>query len=292
MPLISVILPTCDRPELLGRAVASVLAQSDADFELIVVDNNRGLPPLDPANSPFLANPRLRLVRAPDARNASQARNAGLAAAAGKWISYLDDDDEYAPGKLSRCLERAQAENAGLVLCGAELVLNHRKRRVQCHTDHYAGDDLLHAARWSTPLLFHRHHPALLFEPSLSAGEDAFFAQSALALWNLSRVPVLTSPLVVMHQDGPERPRTNLRGDDNWRAARRLWWQFGGRYSKAARRLFVLRALIAREKARRHPGACLRFCLRLLRAGGPAQGRFALNALVLSCGFGHGRLVS
>ena len=292
MPAISVILPTRDRPELLDRAVASVLAQTDADFELIVVDNNSSTPPLDPATSPFLADPRIRIVRNPEAQNASQARNAGLAAATGEWISYLDDDDEYAPGKLSRCLARALAEKANLVLCGATLLLNKRRRNLQCEKTNVSGDALLNDARWSTPLLFHHSLASLKFDESLSAGEDAYFAHSLLARWEVSHVPVVPEPLVIMHQEGPQRPRTNLRGEDSWRASRRLWWQCGRRYSKAARRLFVLRSLVAREKTRRHPLACLGLACRLLRTGGPPQLRFALNAFVLSCGLGRGRLVS
>ena len=46
MPLITVILPTCDRGHLLPRAVASVLAQTERDFELLIVDNNRREPPV------------------------------------------------------------------------------------------------------------------------------------------------------------------------------------------------------------------------------------------------------
>ena len=107
-PLISVIIPTQRRPESLTRAVKSVFRQKSpppaSDLELIVVDN-------DPAASAEAAVGRLqyetpfRLVYVHEPQpGVAGARNAGLAAASGEMIAFLDDDEEASPGWLSALL--------------------------------------------------------------------------------------------------------------------------------------------------------------------------------------------
>jgi hypothetical protein len=269
-----------------------VLQQQGAKIELVLVDNNVAKPPLSVSTVPFVADPRVRIVRAAEVRNAAAARNAGLAAATGEWISYLDDDDAYTPVKIARQLACAQSGHADVVLCGVEFILNGRRRCLQCDKELFSGAALLNEARWATPLIFHRREPSVRFDEMLSAGEDAHFAQLLLAHWGLQEVPVVPAPLVTMYQDGPARPRTNLQVQASWRASRRLWWQFGSRYSPEARRLFALRALVAREKMLRRPGRCVSLSFRLLRTGGAGQLRFVANAMVLAAGFGRGRLVT
>lgn len=83
----SVLIPTRNRPELLRKAVESVLAQSFADVELIVVnDGSMALPDL--------TDPRIRTLNSGEA-GAVPARNMGLAAAQGGAIAWLDDDDQW-----------------------------------------------------------------------------------------------------------------------------------------------------------------------------------------------------
>lgn len=291
MPLVSVILPTCDRPGLLPRAVASVLAGTQEDFELLIVDHNRRAGPVaqHPAAAGWLADPRVRIVAVDPAvpRNAAAARNAGLAAARGEWITFLDDDDAYRPSKLAAQLELANASAASVVLCGGCF---HLPGRVRCRGDaahSWQGDALLNDADLGSPFLLHRSSP-VRFAEDLFAGEDFHYAQAILAHFAPPRVPVVAAPLVDVYQDEPARERTNLRGEAAWRAARRTWWDFGDGYSKAARRLFVRRALLARAKLRGRPRHALPLALGLLRAGGVSQGRFVLNALAVSAGWTRG----
>jgi len=103
MPAVSVILPTHRRPQLLPRAVRSVLEQSFADLELIVVDD--GSRSAARELSIELADPRLRVESTPAAVGPSRARNLGLDAARAPWIAFQDDDDEWLPGKLERQME-------------------------------------------------------------------------------------------------------------------------------------------------------------------------------------------
>jgi glycosyltransferase involved in cell wall biosynthesis len=93
-PVFSVIIPTRDRPGALADAVDSVLRQGVDDFELIVVDDASASSPIVPAD------PRVRLVRLETNRGPAFARNAGLAAAQGKYVTFLDDDDRYEENRL------------------------------------------------------------------------------------------------------------------------------------------------------------------------------------------------
>lgn len=88
---LSIIIPTYNRPQLLPRAVKSALAQTIADFEVLVVDDCSR----EPVSLP--QDPRLRIIRLPENKGGSAARNIGLREARGRWINFLDDDDELLP---------------------------------------------------------------------------------------------------------------------------------------------------------------------------------------------------
>jgi len=207
MSLISVILPTCDRPAWVGRALASVLAQTGVELEVVVVDSNRDTPPVaeNLALQAQLRDPWVRVVvPAIPPQNASQARNAGLDRVQGDWVSYLDDDDIYRPGKLARQWGCAQETGADLVICGYEVGVRGLRRIRQCHTSEYAGDACLVGADYPTPVIFHRADPELRFDPNAVAAQDHLFAINYLARRGALRMPCVTENLLVMHtHDGP-----------------------------------------------------------------------------------------
>lgn len=293
MPVISVILPTHDRPDLVGRALASVLAQHDADFEVVLVDNNQNAAPVAGQTSlrAMLTDPRVKLVHATAARSAGAARNVGLRVARGEWVTFLDDDDEYAPGKLARQLACARLTDAPLVLCGYTVSLNLRQRKIQIKTELFSHDGLLLDAIWGTPFLFIRREPGACFDETLQSGEDICFAQDYLQRRQLKCVPCVPSPLVIVHlQPGA---RVNERNEANWRAARRVLVRFGSRYSRVARRRFLIRALLQRYKgAEGSWPRLLGVGCRLLRQGGFSEGRRVINAWLYRTGWFNRWLVS
>ncbi len=119
---VSVIIPTTRRPALIGRAVASVLAQTMADLELIVVVE--GPNPETSAILAAIADPRLRVVQNDSPTGAGAARNLGAAHARGDWLAFLDDDDEFLPEKLETQLALAAGRNV-LVSCRSRVVTPH-----------------------------------------------------------------------------------------------------------------------------------------------------------------------
>jgi hypothetical protein len=96
-PLISVVLPTRNRAELLPRAVATVLAQRYTDWELLIVDD--ASTDATPEVLAGLDDPRIRTFTGPG-RGVCAARNVALAAAGGDLVAYLDDDNRMHPDWL------------------------------------------------------------------------------------------------------------------------------------------------------------------------------------------------
>lgn len=97
-PLVSVIIPTKDRPEMLAQAVQSILDQTFHDIEIIVI-NDGGI---DVQNVLDSLNLKRNIIYLKHDRNLdrSAARNTGIYAANGKYIAYLDDDDTYYPNHV------------------------------------------------------------------------------------------------------------------------------------------------------------------------------------------------
>ena len=112
----SVVIPTRNRSRLLGETLASVLAQRDVDLEVIVVDD-ASIDPVEATLRP--ADPRVRVLRHAAASGPNAARNTGAAAAAGRWIAFVDDDDLWAPEKLSAQIEAAGADGRRWVYAGS-----------------------------------------------------------------------------------------------------------------------------------------------------------------------------
>ncbi len=97
-PTVSVIMPLYNRAGTVKAAIDSVLSQTFADFEVVVVDDasTDGGPEL----VGNLADERIRLIRLPHNRGGNAARNAGIRLARGRILSFLDSDDEFLPHKL------------------------------------------------------------------------------------------------------------------------------------------------------------------------------------------------
>ena len=117
---ISVVIPTLRRPALLSRALQSVFDQTFPPSEVIVVVD--GTDPETRAILAHHAHPRLKVLQNERSLSAAGARNAGVAAAAGTWIAFLDDDDQWYPRKLELQLQFALERHAEFVSCLSSVV--------------------------------------------------------------------------------------------------------------------------------------------------------------------------
>lgn len=111
-PLVSVVIPTCDRRELLGRAVRSALAQDHAAIEVVVVGDAD--PVFEAHRRSFGDEPRVRLVNLDRNHGPGGAvpRNRGVALASGDLVAYLDDDNEWASDHVSSVVAAMLAAGA------------------------------------------------------------------------------------------------------------------------------------------------------------------------------------
>lgn len=102
---VTVIIPTRNRWPLLRRALRTALWQEDVDLEVVVVDD--GSTDDTPERLAHIDDRRIRIVRHPQSKGLSAARNAAIREAGSPWLAFLDDDDLWAPRKLRLQLDAA-----------------------------------------------------------------------------------------------------------------------------------------------------------------------------------------
>lgn len=98
---VSVLVPTYNRANVIGRSIDSVLAQTFSDYEIIIVDDGSSDNTEDVVRQYVNKMPdRIKYVRLNKNNGAAAARNAGAKQATGYYLAFLDDDDEWHPDKL------------------------------------------------------------------------------------------------------------------------------------------------------------------------------------------------
>jgi succinoglycan biosynthesis protein ExoO len=112
---VSVIMPAFNAASFIERALGSALGQEGVEVEVIVADDGSSDGTADLVAELARREPRLRLVRLPENRGPSAARNAALDAAGSEWVAVLDADDAFTPGRLRRLTDLAAARGADIV---------------------------------------------------------------------------------------------------------------------------------------------------------------------------------
>jgi len=109
-PLVSVIVATLDRPEMLNGCLRSIFEQTYDHFEIIVV-NDGGT---DVGDVVHCWNTRNNIIylRHPRTKGVAAARNSGIQAAGGEYIAYVDDDDRYYPEHLETLVKSLETSDA------------------------------------------------------------------------------------------------------------------------------------------------------------------------------------
>ncbi len=218
IPRISIIVPMYNAESGIARCVASVLAQTQRDFELLVVDNNSRDRSIRTCKDAMAGDARARIL-AETRQGVSVARNKGLAEARGEYVFFLDADDEITPDALDKLLAEARAYDADMVTAGLEHVLLDAAGQVRSRMAHpmmterfegQAGIARAFASRlpqyglFSVFMLYRRsllEEHALRFDPAVSLGEDLLFNLSAFR--QAHRLSVLGEPVYrYYHQYG------------------------------------------------------------------------------------------
>jgi len=120
-PLVSIIIPTYNRPKYLQRAIESSLKQTYRNIEVIVIDDNSNYNPLTIIEG-FKDN-RIKYYKNSVNRGSVFSRNRGLSICSGDYVNFLDDDDEILPQKIEfqvAKFKESNVENLGVVSCDME----------------------------------------------------------------------------------------------------------------------------------------------------------------------------
>ena len=180
MPRVSVIVPTYNCARFLGAALESVLAQTYADLEILVVDD--GSTDATPAVMEAFAG-RVRYLRQAN-RGVSAARNLGLAQAGGELIAYLDADDRWVPHKLERQLAFLEAHPECGLLHSDVTIIDEEDRVLRHRFNRETGRPLpmgrcllalLHRCHIQTPTVLERREWTARvagFDPRVQGTED------------------------------------------------------------------------------------------------------------------------
>lgn len=140
---VSVIIPTFNRQERVLKAIASVLAQTRLPNEVLVVDDGSTDDTAEVIREKF---PSVRLIRQEN-RGVSAARNTGIRAATGKWLTFLDSDDEWKLQKLEKHITFA---------------ISHPEFRVS-----QTGEVWIRNGRFVNPMKKHEKRGGLFFQDAL-----------------------------------------------------------------------------------------------------------------------------
>ena len=116
MVKVSIIIPTKNRPQLLNRAINSVINQTYQNWELLIINDSESEVSIN------FSDPRIQLAKNSNKPGANGARNTGINLATGRYIAYLDDDDTWEPGKLLKQVKIIELQNAILCYTGKKII--------------------------------------------------------------------------------------------------------------------------------------------------------------------------
>jgi teichuronic acid biosynthesis glycosyltransferase TuaG len=116
--LVSIVMPAYNSEEWLGDAVESVFAQTSTAWELLIVADTSQDQTLEVARQRAVHDPRIRVIHLEDHGGRANARNAGMDAARGRYLAFLDSDDRWMPEKLQEQTEFMSRNDIGFSFTG------------------------------------------------------------------------------------------------------------------------------------------------------------------------------
>ena len=124
--LVTIIITTYKRSNVIERAIKSVLNQTYKNIEIIVVDDNANIPE-EREKTEKIVKKYPNIIYIPNTKNlgGALARNEGIYKAKGKYIAFLDDDDEYRKDKIEKqykLYKQHENEKVGLIFCNEKSI--------------------------------------------------------------------------------------------------------------------------------------------------------------------------
>jgi len=206
---VSIVIPTYGRSDLISKAIESVINQSYANKEIVVIDDNVDDVISERTREVVLSfKDKIDIKYVKNAHNIGGAlsRNEGINQSAGEYVSFLDDDDFFVPEKLSRQIEFMEKFNFEASLCDMRVIdengnLTKKIHHAQCNN---AADFLIRGVAM-TPMLIVTKFAAIkagLFENSVRFQDHIFIINLLKAGYE---VGVLKEPLVYYYEHSSPR---------------------------------------------------------------------------------------
>ena len=157
-PLVSVIIPTYNRPDNLSRAIDSVLNQTYDNIEVIIVDDNNPNTEARVRTEEFMLqyekNSHIKYIKHEKNKNASAARNTGARASCGEYVAFLDDDDEYTPMRIESMLKKLSDLPSDYVACYSRFIYHMPDGKEICSQETREGNLFREALMKEFPIGF------------------------------------------------------------------------------------------------------------------------------------------
>lgn len=213
---ISVVIPVRNRPASIVRAVESILSQSVAVLEVIIVDDASSDNTVFVIETLAKSEPRIRLIALDQNRGGGFARNVGIDAAKGDLIAFLDSDDLWLPNKLEKQLPLIEVRDDALCFCNLKVDHGDGQPITDWNTEAWSAgqsakkyildlDQVIQTSTWLMPTELARK---IRFDDSLRRHQDIDFVLRADEKG--IRFIYLMDTLVVYSAD-PKTVRTSQR---------------------------------------------------------------------------------
>jgi len=122
-PLVSIYIPTKNRPDMLRRAVFSCLTQTYTKLEILIVDDGSDEAAIQTMQKLQKQDSRIVLLSTDNVKGACAARNIAIFAATGEFVTGLDDDDEFEPTRIDSLVHAwASHSNIGFICTGYQVI--------------------------------------------------------------------------------------------------------------------------------------------------------------------------
>ncbi|HEY5541319.1 MAG TPA: glycosyltransferase [Coriobacteriia bacterium] len=212
-PTFTVVIPTHQSSDFVVAAIRSVLAQTDPDFEIIVIDNGS----TDGTDTAVAAigDPRIEYRWQEDSGLPAESRNKGVEIATGEWVCFLDADDTWVPSKLARVAEAIAADPSVSMVCHdvrqVDLMGREIKRRAYTLDGRSLAEQLLYRGDFLTTSATCVRRDVLAAVQGFDVRSD-YFTVEDYDLWlrlaeNGARLAMISEPLgdLLVHPGGASR---------------------------------------------------------------------------------------
>ena len=204
-PLVSVVIATYRRPQLVVRAVRSALNQGLREIEVIVVDDASCDDTAQQVRA--LNDERVRYVRHESNRGLPASRNTGIRMARGRYIAFLDDDDEWLTDKTKKQLRYIEQADVDAVV-GMGLI-DGKTPSDRHFRNEVTLSDLRRGNKWGSCTLFVKAAVIedVMFDETLNVGEDW---DVFIRIAKKYRIGCLNEPLFIYHQIGERAAKRRM----------------------------------------------------------------------------------